>query len=216
MGLDADVTQQPGPPGNERLTSTVGLVLLVLLVVEAATTLSLSSYLPEHIFLGLLLLPPLALKLASTGWRFMRYYTGSKPYRLAGPPKLPLRMLAPLLIASTLILFGSGVGLIAIGHRNGLLKSVHAVSFAVWGGLIVVHVVAYLSRVFRDGPADWRRHTGQDVAGARDRRLAVSGALVAGLVVALATYPAQRHWLNHRGHHGHDDESAPARATSGL
>jgi hypothetical protein len=62
-----------GPRGNEWLTTSVGLVLLVLLGVETLTTLSLRTYLPVHIFLGLLLLPPLALKLASTGWRFLRY-----------------------------------------------------------------------------------------------------------------------------------------------
>ncbi len=32
-----------GPPGNERLTSSVGLVLLVLLGIETLTTLALSS-----------------------------------------------------------------------------------------------------------------------------------------------------------------------------
>ena len=98
-----------GPPGNERLTTSVGLVLLVLLGIETLTTLALHSYLPEHIFLGLLLIPPVALKLASTGWRFLRYYTNNKPYRLEGPPRLLLRLLAPLLVASTLTLFGSGV-----------------------------------------------------------------------------------------------------------
>jgi hypothetical protein len=209
-----NVTEGPGPPGNERLTSSVGLVLVVLLTVEAATTLSLRSYLPEHIFLGLLLLPPIALKLASTGWRFVRYYTGSTPYRLAGPPRLLLRMLAPLLVVSTLTLFGSGVALIVIGHRNGLLKSIHAVSFAIWGALIVVHVLAYLARVLGEGLADWRRHTGDGVAGARDRRLAVGGALLAGVIVALATYPAQRAWLNHRRDHRSHDDSAPARPAS--
>ena len=61
-------------------------MLLVLLGIETLTTLALHSYLPEHIFLGLLLIPPVALKLASTGWRFVRYYTNSRPYRLEGPP----------------------------------------------------------------------------------------------------------------------------------
>ncbi len=75
----------------------------------------------------------MALKLASTGWRFLRYYTGNKPYRLEGPPRLLLRVLAPLLIASTLSLFGSGVVLIIVGHGGGLLLSLHAASFAVWG-----------------------------------------------------------------------------------
>ena len=68
-----------GPSGNERLTTSVGLVLLVLLALETLTTLALRSYLSVHIFLGLLLVPPVALKLASTGWRFMRYYTNNKP-----------------------------------------------------------------------------------------------------------------------------------------
>ena len=65
----------PSPDGNERLTSSTGLVLLVLLAVETLTTLALRTYLNVHLFLGLLLLPPVALKLASTGWRFARYYT---------------------------------------------------------------------------------------------------------------------------------------------
>ncbi len=56
-----------GPLGNERLTNSTGLVLLVLLAVETLTTLALDSFLNVHIFLGLLLIPPVVLKLASTG-----------------------------------------------------------------------------------------------------------------------------------------------------
>ena len=47
----------PSPDGNERLTSSIGLVLLVLLAVETLTTLALRTYLNVHLFLGLLLLP---------------------------------------------------------------------------------------------------------------------------------------------------------------
>jgi hypothetical protein len=187
-----------GPPGNERLTASTGVVLLVLLVVETLTTLALRTYLPVHIFLGLLLVPPVALKLASTGWRFLRYYTRSKPYRLEGAPRLLLRMLAPLLVASTLSLFGSGIALIAVGHGGGVLRTVHALSFIVWAVLMFVHVVAYLRRVLRIGTSDWRRNAGRVVAGARARRAALGAALLAGLIVALATYPAQQAWLSHR------------------
>jgi hypothetical protein len=35
-------------PGNERLTTSVGLVLLVLLIAETLTTLSARSLLPVH------------------------------------------------------------------------------------------------------------------------------------------------------------------------
>jgi hypothetical protein len=122
----------PSPDGNERLTSSAGLVLLVLLLVETLTTLALRTYLNVHVFLGLLLLPPVALKLATTGWRFARYYLRSKPYLRAGPPRMLLRMLAPLLVASTLALFGTGVAMIVVGHRGGQLRTLHTFSFIAW------------------------------------------------------------------------------------
>jgi hypothetical protein len=177
---------------------------------EALTTLSLRSYLPVHIFLGLLLLPPLALKLASNGWRFLRYYMGSKPYRLKGPPSRLLRILAPALVASTLTLFGTGVALIVVAQGEGLLLSVHAASFYVWGVLIAVHVFAYLARTLRVGPADWRRHAELVVAGTRSRRAALTGALLAGVILALATYPAQQAWLSHRRENRDNDGLAHA------
>ena len=197
-----------GPPGNARLTTSLGLVLLVLLGIETMTTLALHVYLPVHIFLGLLLIPPVALKLASTGWRFLRYYTNSEPYRLAGPPRLPLRLLAPLLVASTLTLFGSGVALIVDGRGGGPLLQLHVVSFAVWGVLITIHILAYLTRVPLAGSADWRRNAEPIVAGTRSRRVALVGALLAGVTLAFATYPAQQAWLNNGHEHHHRDSAA--------
>jgi hypothetical protein len=187
-----------GPTGNERLTSSTGLVLLVLLAVETLTTLALRTYLPVHIFLGLLLVPPLALKLASSGWRFLRYYTRNEHYRLEGAPRPLLRMLAPFLVASTLSLFGSGIALIVVGHGGGVLRTVHTLSFIAWGVLMIVHVLAYLKRVLRMGTSDWRRNVGPVVAGASARRAALGAALLAGVIVALATYPTQQAWLSHR------------------
>jgi len=195
-----------GPLGNERLTTSIGLVLLVLLAVETLTTLALRTFLSVHIFLGLLLIPPVALKLASTGWRFLRYYTRSKPYRLEGAPRPLLRVLAPLLVASTLSLFGSGVALIAVGHGGGVLRTVHTLSFIVWGVVMIVHVLAYLERVLRTGTSDWRRNAGLIVAGASARRAALGAAVLTGVIVALATYPIQQTWLSHR--HPGDGRSA--------
>jgi hypothetical protein len=177
--------------------------------VEAATTLELRSYLPEHIFLGLLLLPPVGLKLASTGWRFIRYYTHNESYRLEGPPRPLLRLLAPLLVASTLTLFGTGVALLIVGHGGGVLLTLHEVSFGTWGVVIIVHVLAYLARTLRVGPADWLPNAERVVAGVRSRRAAVAGSLLAGALLALATYPAQQNWLDHRHEHRQ-------RAASGL
>src|SRR5579862_5655134 len=195
----------PSPDGNERLTSSTGLALLILLAVETLTTLALRTYLNVHLFLGLLLLPPLALKLASTGWRFTRYYTRNESYVLAGPPRLLLRMLAPLLVLSTLALFGTGVAMIVVGHRGGELRTLHTFSFIAWGVLTGVHVLAYLTRVLRDGTMDWRRHAVDAVAGARSRRAIVVGTLLAGVVLASATLPAQQTVLRHGGHRHHHE-----------
>jgi Na+/H+-translocating membrane pyrophosphatase len=43
------------------------------------------------------------------------------------------------------------------------------------------------------------------VAGGRSRRAALVGALLAGVILALATYSAQQAWLNHRHEHRHGD-----------
>ena len=100
-------------------------------------------------------MPAVSLKLASTGWRALRYDSGSTPYRLLGPPLLAMRLLAPLLVGATLVLFGSGVAFLATGDRGGLLLSIHAVSFGIWGVLMIVHVLVDLRRALRHGLADW-------------------------------------------------------------
>jgi hypothetical protein len=63
---------------------------------------------------GVLLVAVAALKIASTGWRFLRYYTGHRPYRQAGSPTTLLRILGPLVIASTVGVLGSGLWLIVV------------------------------------------------------------------------------------------------------
>jgi hypothetical protein len=183
-----------GVQGNERLTSTVGLVLIVMLGAEAATTLSLSTYLSVHIFLGLLLLPAISLKLASTGWRAFRYYSRNAPYRLLGPPQLTMRLLAPLFVAATAVLFGSGVAFLVTDDRGGALLSIHAVSFGIWGVLMIIHTLVYLRRALHHGLADWRGAARAD-DGAILRCALLVGALAAGVILALATFSLQRAWL---------------------
>jgi len=197
------VAKSGGVEGNERLTSTVGLVLILLLGAEAATTVYLSGLLPVHIFLGMLLLPPVLLKLATTGWRFTRSYLRNARYREAGPPRLLLRLLAPELVVATLLLFGSGIAFLVAGHGGGLLLTIHVASFIVWGVLVSVHALAYLGRVLRVGLTDWRL-TGTRPAGAGLRRSALVVALLAGVAVAGATYTVQSSWLAHRHHRHHD------------
>jgi len=52
-----------GSAGNEQLTAIVATLLIVLLAVEGATLLDLRGLLTVHAFVGMLLIPVIALKL---------------------------------------------------------------------------------------------------------------------------------------------------------
>lgn len=190
-----------GPVGNERLTATTGTVLLVLLAALGVTIVFIGQLIAEHIFIGMLLIAPLVLKLASTGYRFMRYYTGNEPYRRQGPPPIVLRLLAPLLIIASVVVFASGVALLLVGPGHGLVLLVHKASFIVWGVAFAIHALAYVWRVPRLTAADWRapppkaRPTGGSMA----RRLLVAAAIAAGLILAIATLPLDHSWLDALG-----------------
>ena len=74
-----------GTDGNEQLTAITGVVLIVLLAVIGVTILRIGQLISVHLFVGLLLIGPVALKMASTGYRFMRYYTRQPRVSREGP-----------------------------------------------------------------------------------------------------------------------------------
>lgn len=131
-----------GPEGNEILTSAAAVVLVGLLVAEGITIVHMRGLLSAHMFIGLVLIGPVLLKLGSTGYRMVSYYAGSRVYRAKGPPLLPLRLMAPVLVASTVAVLASGVLLLAAGHKSGPLLTIHKVSFIVFGVLLAVHLGA--------------------------------------------------------------------------
>jgi hypothetical protein len=203
-----------GAEGNERLTAVTGAVLLVLLAAEGFTILSLRQLLTPHFFIGMLLLGPVALKAGSTVYRFIRYYAGSAPYRRKGPPALLLRLLGPVIIASTAAVFGTGIALAVTGPagRQPWLF-LHKASFVIWFCAMVIHVLAYLPRLPRllaseargaaagdtEGPAPRPRdgYGGGATAalGGRSLRLALLAAsLAAGLVIAMLTVHLAAPW----------------------
>jgi hypothetical protein len=59
------MTRHPGAAGNERLTSATGAVLTALLIAEGVTILWLGGLRTEHMFIGLVLIPPVLLKLSA-------------------------------------------------------------------------------------------------------------------------------------------------------
>jgi hypothetical protein len=194
-----------GPEGNERLTAATGAVLFVLLAAEGVTIVFLRPLLSAHVFIGMLLIPPVALKTASAGWRFLRYYTGDRGYRAKGPPLLPLRLLAPLVVASTVALLATGVALLVVGPGRGFVLGLHKASFAVWLVATGLHVLAYVWRVPALAASDWRRRDPAPVGGSFARRTLVAGALVAGVILAVATVRYAQPWVHWAAvFHGHD------------
>jgi len=184
-----------GSDGNARLTAATAVVLSVLLVLEGLTLFSVRQLLLPHIFLGLLLVPPIMLKLASTSWRMVGYYRRVDDYVRKGPPQVLLRILvAPVLVASTVVLFATGIAAAAVGH-GGLLLGLHKASFVVWGVAFGLHFLAHVVKLPHLTALDWTRP--DRLEGRRLRQYLLAGALVAGLVVALAAFPLAHGW--HQG-----------------
>jgi hypothetical protein len=180
------------PELNLRLTALTGALLLVLLAIEGITLISLRSMLSWHIFVGVLVVPVVLLKLASTGYRFLRYYTGRPDFVRAGPPPVLLRLLGPVVVLSTLSLLGTGLALIATGPHRGPVLLLHKASFVVWFGALGIHVLGHLPRLGRALGADFDGRAA--VGRARVRLLLVAGAAVAGAIAAVALLPESSAW----------------------
>jgi hypothetical protein len=185
---------------NELLTSSAAALLVILLISEGITILDMRGLLGPHMFIGLVLIGPVALKLASTGYRFARYYTGAPVYVAKGPPHIALRALAPLLVATTVMIFATGVWLLLLGHHSDRVLMLHKVAFIVWSGVFSVHFLAYVPRAagsLRDAwaakPSHRLRTPGRGITA-----LLVVTSLCAGLALALVLLPHIGAW--HRGY----------------
>jgi hypothetical protein len=177
-----------GPAGNEQLTAATGIVLLGLLAALGVSIVRIGQLLNVHLFLGMLLIGPVALKMASTGYRFVRYYTGDQPYRRKGPPAIEMRLLAPLVVISTVVVFASGVVLLEVGpSARGTWFPIHKYSFFVWLAATACHVLGHLTDLPRALRAERRdgRPWSDHGSGRGARAITIAGALVAGLVLAL-------------------------------
>jgi hypothetical protein len=185
-----------------------------------------------HLFLGLLLIGPVTLKIASTGYRFGRYYTRNDAYMRKGPPLTALRLLGPVVVLSTVGVFATGIVLLALGPSSrSTWMLFHKVFFFVWLAATGVHVLRHLPEL-RRGLLGARRTRAEVLAAAAPeqrpprrtvasrisiagytlaarqpggpaRAAALAGALLAGLILALALLPDFGAWVNHHGLHHH-------------
>jgi hypothetical protein len=202
-----------GIDGNEQLTAMAGVVLVVLFAVLGVTIVRIGQLIWLHLFLGLLLLGPVALKLAGTGYRLAQYYLRTAIYVAKGPPMVALRAMGPLFVAATAIVFASGIVLLFEGPRNrATWLLIHKVSFIVWLVLMVLHLLAHVPglprslRAVRLGPQDSSLDGWRD-DGAAGRWIALVGAVIGGVVLAIVLIPHFSLWtapgaFPHHHHHG--------------
>jgi len=192
-----------GVEANARLTASGAAVLLIVLAVEGVTILRIRELISPHVFLGMLLIPPVLVKMASTGYRFARYYLGAPAYRRKGAPPILLRLLGPVVVILTVVLLASGVALLLVSPAwSQQLLFVHKASFVLWFLAMTVHVLGHLAEVARLAPRDWLRRARRDVRGAGSRQWLIAGSLVAGVLLGLVMLSRVGPWLAtaHGGH----------------
>jgi hypothetical protein len=217
-----DTITAGGTAGNRLLTAQTGAVLIVLLAVIGVTILRIGQLLSVHMFVGVVLLPVALLKMSSTGYRFMRYYTFDRAYRTAGPPAPLLRLIAPIVVLSTIAVFVTGIVLLIEGPSGrGTLSELHKLSFIVWVAFTALHVIGHLGEIPGALSARWsgmlsgltteleavpgmRRVVPVEESpqwdahgtGRAGRLLSLSGALVAGVVLALISLTWFGPWVH--------------------
>ena len=194
-----------GPAGNARLTAWTGLLVLALFLVEVGTVVDLGRFMSWHVVVGVLLVPTALLKTGTTGWRIVNYYTGKPPYRRAGPPPMPLRLLGPLVILVTLAVLGSGLVLIALGplsSRTGFLTvlgyqvdavGVHKAAIVAWAGVISLHTASRFIPALRIVTESRRR--GLHVPGGIPRLMVLVATVLVAAIAATIVFKLSSPWL---------------------
>ena len=195
-----------GPAGNEQLTAATGIVLVVVLAAIGVTIVRIGQLIWLHLFLGLFVIGPVVLKMASTGYRFVRYYTHNQAYRRQGPPETWLRLMAPMIVVTTIAVLVSGVVLLFGGPAlRDPLVLIHKVAFIVWVAFTALHILAHLPGL----AAAWRPLDRDQSgllsrgSGGAGRLIALSGAIVGGLVLAIVLIPEFSAWTAHGALHHH-------------
>jgi hypothetical protein len=194
-----------GVAGNERLTALAGLVLFLLLAAEGVTILSIDALVTAHVVIGMLVTAVVGLKLLSTGWRFTRYYRGDVRFRAAGPPQPFMRLLAPVLVALTGAVLGTGIVLALVGPDSGPWLLLHKASFVLWFAVTSLHVLVYAWRVPRLIVGDLIPRATAALSGRRLRLIAVLVALSAGAGLATVTAHDAAAWTHRADDHGSYD-----------
>ncbi len=186
--------------GNARLTGTFGAVIFVLLFVEGVTILRIDRLISVHVFVGVLLVPFVLVKLATTGYRFARYYTGRGEYVQKGPPPIILRLLGPIVSVLTVAVVATGVGAVLRQNVHWIVLADKA-SFILWFGAMAIHVLGHAleTPALALGDLRSRFRRARPVSGTGWRAAVLVLALALGMPLAVASLGWAHHWQHLRG-----------------
>jgi hypothetical protein len=192
------LTSRRNPDRNSRLTGIAASFVLPLALSEVVTVaLGVRSVINLHVTVGLALLGPVLLKLASVTYRMASYYRGASGYAQRGKPAVGLRLLGGALALSFLSMLASGLALI-VGPSgvHSAARSTHEVSAYVVVLLLIGHLAVHVRPAVRLAAADIRPRTPK-VRGARSRWLALLVSLTLGGVLALLLGGRGATYLHH-------------------
>lgn len=184
--------------GNARLTGALGALIFAFLFLEGLTLVGVARLMWLHAGLGMLLIALVAAKIASTSYRFARYYTGRREYVQKGPPPVFLRMLGPVVTVTTIAVLGTGIGALLARHTHWL-QLAHKVSFVVWFAAMTLHVLGHALETPALAFADWHRTRRAEAPGATARFALLVLAVVAGLLLAGLSLHWAHQWRQERG-----------------
>ena len=207
-----------GPAGNARLTAWLGILLLAAFLVELATLVSLRQLVSVHILVGALLVPLALLKTATTTWRMLGYYAGSRRYREAGPPPMLLRLLGPAVVLTALAVLGTGLALVALGQEASYRPiatfsgftvdpfTLHKAAFVLWLVVTAAHTLGRLVPAVQ--LIANRTDRVRSVPGGPARLGTLAAAVAVSLVAGVVVLSASGSWTGGGFRHGDDVGSA--------
>ncbi len=184
--------------GNARITGALGAAIFVLLFVEGLTILRVDQFMWLHAFIGMVLVAFAAAKIASTTYRFARYYSGQREYVRKGPPPPFLRVLGPVVTVATAAVLATGIGALLARHVHWLGLA-HKASFIVWFGAMSLHVLGHALETPALAFADWRRARRDEARGASRRVLVLLTATLVGISLGTLSLHWAEHWRHLHG-----------------
>ena len=181
-----------------RGSALFGTALVILFLIEVLTVPIMSHAVAWHIAVGLIAVPLIVGKLTYSSMRFIGYYRGDERYLKAGVPWFPLRILAPFLVITTVLVIGSGVELDVAGPTSfsaTFLAPAHFLLSVVWFLLMAFHVAAYANRAARSTIKDMSyRLTKPRPTSSRSRVAIFIATCAIGIVLATQFQGPIRRW----------------------